>query len=290
MVTAFGGHQWGNMAPGIQYPFLAVKVCHHLLFSHGMALPVIRRNSRQAEVGITLNLWPIDAASSSRYDLDAQREMDGWVNRWYLDPLYGRHYPADMVAGMISAGVLPPEGMASVQDGDLEVIAEPADFLGINFYFRSIARSQKVPEAQNYPRTVFAAPEEQWTEMKWEIHPDSLYRILCRLHFDYQAPKIYITENGASYSDAPDANGVVDDQRRLQYLQDHFTTACRSIHAGVPLAGYFVWSLLYNFEWAFGYTQRFGIIWVDYATQQRILKNSARWYRDVIAANGVVGT
>ena len=125
------------------------------------------------------------------------------------------------------------------------------------------------------------------TEMDWEVYPRGLYNLLCRLYFEYNAPKLYVTENGCSYSDGPDADGAIHDTRRLTYLRDHFIAAHRAILAGVPLAGYFVWSLMDNFEWAKGYTQRFGVVWVDYNTQQRIPKESALWVRDVIAANGV---
>ncbi|MDI1475602.1 GH1 family beta-glucosidase [Polyangium sp. y55x31] len=280
-------HQIGLHAPGIRDYRAALSVSHHLLLSHGLAVPVLRKNSPGAEVGITLNLTPTVPASRSAADLDAARHHDGYFNRWFLDPLFGRHYPADMVADYIKAGHLPPEGFTDVRPGDLEIIATPCDFLGVNYYNRTVMRSDKVPEEQNLPRTEHLAPREEWTEMGWEVYPDGLRQILTRVHLEYGPAKLYVTENGASYSDAPDAEGRVRDERRTRFLRDHFIAARRAIDAGAPLAGYFVWSLLDNFEWERGYTQRFGIVWVDYETQKRIPKDSALWYRRVIAANGV---
>ncbi|MDI3291937.1 GH1 family beta-glucosidase [Polyangium sp. 15x6] len=280
-------HQIGLHAPGIRDYRAALSVSHHLLLSHGLAVPVLRKNSPGAEVGITLNLAPTVPASRSAADLDAARHHDGYFNRWFLDPLFGRHYPADMVADYIKAGHLPPEGFTDVRPGDLEIIATPCDFLGVNYYNRTVMRSDKVPEEQNLPRTEHLAPREEWTEMGWEVYPDGLRQILTRVHLEYGPAKLYVTENGASYSDGPDAEGRVRDARRTQFLRDHFIAARRAIDAGAPLAGYFVWSLLDNFEWERGYTQRFGIVWVDYETQKRIPKDSALWYRGVIAANGV---
>jgi beta-glucosidase len=284
-VIAFLGNQIGEHAPGLQDWLAALKASHHLLLSHGWAVPVIRQNSSAAEVGITLNFTPAEPASSSEADFNACRHFDGYFNRWFIDPLYGRHYPADMVADYISAGHLPAEGMSFIQPGDMATITARTDFLGINYYTREISRDKKSPD--NLPQTNFPAPKSEWTEMDWEVHPESLYRLLNRLYFDYQIPKLYITENGCSYSDGPDENGVINDKRRLDFLREHFNSAHRAIQNGVPLAGYFVWSFLDNFEWARGYTQRFGIVWVDYETQQRIPKESALWYKEVIATNSL---
>jgi beta-glucosidase len=178
--------------------------------------------------------------------------------------------------------------MTFVQPGDLQAIAITTDFLGLNYYARFIARDNDAPD--NLPQTVFAPPRdsEHYTETGWEIYPDGLFNILAWIYFEYQPPKIYITENGASYSDRPDAEGRVRDTHRLEYLRAHFAAAQRAIQVGVPVEGYFVWSLMDNFEWAEGYTQRFGLIWVDYQTQKRIFKDSARWYQKVIAENIVV--
>ncbi|MEW5959686.1 MAG: GH1 family beta-glucosidase [Chloroflexota bacterium] len=283
-VVAFLGHREGQHAPGRQDWPAAIWASHHLLLSHGLAVPVIRRNSPQAEVGITLNLSPVMPASPSPADFQAARHTDGHLNRWFLDPLYGRHYPADMVADYHARGYLPTAGLPFVRPGDLEAIAVKTDFLGINYYTRQVVRDETA--ADNWPQTVVRAPESEWTEMGWEVYPAGLFDMLCRLHFDYRPPKIYITENGASYSDGPEAGGRINDQRRLDYLREHFAAAHQAIQSGAPLAGYFIWSLMDNFEWAFGFSQRFGLVWVDYPTQQRIPKASALWYRDVIAQNG----
>jgi beta-glucosidase len=278
-------HQIGHHAPGLRDWPAALRASHHLLLSHGWAVPIVRDHSPGARVGITLNLTPAEPASPSRGDRDATRHFDGYFNRWFLDPLYGRGYPADMVTDYASDGRLPADWDAVVQAGDLDAIAEPTDFLGVNYYNRTVVRSESLPEADNLPRTVFLAPESEWTEMGWEVHPEGLYQTLCRVHFEYGPARIYVTENGASWSDAPGPDGRVLDARRIQFLREHFRAARHAIDAGVPLAGYFVWSLLDNFEWDRGYSQRFGIVWVDYETQRRIPKDSARWYRRVIDSN-----
>ena len=287
LVVAFAGHQTGEHAPGWQEWNAAFQAAHHLLLSHGWAVPVLRRNSPGAEVGISLNLIHVEPATSNTADLDAYRHLDGHMARWLLDPLYGRHYPADIVADHTALGRLPASGLDFVQAGDLKAIAAPTDFLGFSYYTRALARAAK--DEKEPPPSDPLPPGSEHTEMGWEIYPDGLYHVLCRLHFEYQVPKLYITENGASYSDGPDAEGRVHDTRRVNYLRAHLVAAHRAIQSGVPLAGYFVWSLMDNFEWARGYTQRFGLVWVDFQTQQRIPKDSALWYRDVITRHGLVG-
>lgn len=284
-VIAFLGHQIGEHAPGWQDWPAAIKASHHLLLSHGWAVPVIRGNSPGCEVGITLNFTLAFPASSSPADVDAARFFDGYINRWFLDPLYGRRYPADMVADYATQGHLPAEGLAFIQPNDWEAITVQTDFLGVNYYTRMVLGAES--RQQNQSQSAFQGADLERTDMGWEVFPDGLYNLLNRLHFEYQPPKLYITENGASYSDGPDDTGHIDDRRRLDYLRQHFTVAHRAIQNGVPLAGYFVWSLLDNFEWAKGYVQRFGIVWVDYETLERTPKASALWYKDVIARNGL---
>jgi beta-glucosidase len=281
------GYQIGKHAPGIRDWRMALPASHHLLLSHGLAVPVIRRNARSAQVGITLNLTPSVPASPSPEDQDATRHFDGYFNRWFLDPVLRGAYPRDVVADYVERGYLDAGGMTFVRPGDLQAIAAPTDFLGVNYYNRTVVRSDRVPEEKNLPRTVNLAPESEWTEMGWEVYPDGLFDILHRVHVDYGVSKIYVTENGASYSDAPDAAGRVADLRRLNFVRDHLRAGHRAIQAGVPLAGYFLWSLLDNYEWERGYTQRFGMTWVDYPTQRRIPKDSALWYRDVIERNAL---
>ena len=280
-VVAWLGYHTGEHAPGLQDLHAAIRASHHLLLSHGWAVPVLRLNSPGAEVGITLNVGWTMAASNSAADLDLARQVDGMWARWFTDPLYRRGYPADMTADWTASGVL-PYGLDFIQPGDMQAITVPTDFLGVNYYTRSVARSET---ADNDPQTVFTAPKDpkNWSEMGWETYPDGLLGVLGRLYFDYQPLKLYVTENGASYSAGPDADGRIRDTHRLNYLSGHFAACHRAIQAGVPLAGYFAWSLMDNFEWAFGYSQRFGILWVDFATQKRIPKDSALWYRQVIA-------
>lgn len=280
--ASFLSYAIGEQAPGMRDMKAAVKASHHLLLAHGLSVPVIRSNSPQCEAGIILNFSPSEPASPSNADYQAARKYDGYFNRWFLDPLFGRLYPADKTAEYSEAGYLPQD---LIKPGDMEKIAAPIDFLGVNYYNRSVHRAE-IPEDQNLPQTNFVAPESEWTDMGWEVFPQALYRLLCRLYFEYQIPKLYINENGAAYSDSPDASGSVKDVRRIQFLRDHLIQVHRAIQAGVPLAGYLTWSFMDNFEWANGYTKRFGLVWVDYETQKRILKDSAFWYRKVILDNG----
>jgi beta-glucosidase len=283
-VVALLGYAMGIHAPGLRDYSIALRAAHHLLLSHGQAVPIIRRNSPNSEVGIVLNMGWSAAASNSTADLNAVRSSDGEWFRWFADPLYGRGYPSDKVDDYKKMGAL-PNGLDFVQPNDMDVIAVPTDFIGLNYYFREIHRANA---SNNDPQVVFPRPNtpEHWTEMGWENYPDGLTGILGRVYFNYQPLKIYITENGASYSTPPDENGNVPDVHRIHYLRTHFAAAHRAIQAGVPLAGYFVWSLMDNFEWSFGYSQRFGIVWVNFETQERILKDSAKWYKTVIKKNG----
>jgi len=288
-VVTYNGHLAGSHAPGIQDMNVALPVSHHLLLSHGWAVPVIRQNSPDAQVGIVINVNRTLPASSSQEDFDANRRGEGMWVRWFLDPLYGRHYPADLVADFISDGALPADGLTFVNNNDLKTISTPMDFLGLNYYNRSLSRSNAIPESQNLPPNIVQAPRDKihWTEMGWEIYPEGLFEVLSWLYYEYKVNKFYITENGCSFSDGPDENGQVHDLRRINYLRDHLISARKAIDFGIPLAGYFTWSLMDNFEWAHGFSQRFGLVWIDYQTQQRILKSSAKWYRQVINDNGV---
>ncbi len=289
-VVAYLGYLIGQHAPGIQDDMLsALTVGHHLLVSHAKALPIIRKNSPGCEAGIVINANFTQPASRSRADLLAQRELDGLWVRWFMDPLHGRGYPTDVLTGLVREEKLASPHLRFILPGDLELIAEPMDFVGLNFYNRDVIRSESVSEEENLPQTVFSQPKDDtnWTEMGWEIYPQGLLQVLGRFHFEYQVPKIYIAENGASFSDGPGVDGRVHDERRIAYLREHFKVAHQAIQIGIPLAGYFVWSLMDNFEWALGNSQRFGLVWIDFETQERILKDSALWYRQVIRQNGV---
>jgi beta-glucosidase len=279
------GHAEGKHAPGRKSWPDALAASHHLLLSHGWTVPVLRRNVPGAEVGITLNLTPAVPASPSEADQDACRELDGTFNRWYLDPLYGRGYPRDIVDAHRRDGHLPDGPLPFVNEGDMPVVATETDFLGINYYSRGVIRSSRIPEEANLPRTVLVGDDR--TDMDWEVYPDGLLDVLRRVHRDYGPRRLYITENGAAYDTPPGPDGKVHDDRRRDYLHGHLEAAARACEEGIPLRGYLLWSLLDNYEWAEGYKKRFGAVWVDYATQKRTPKESARWYRDVIRANAV---
>jgi beta-glucosidase len=256
---------------------------HHLLLSHGLAARVIRANVSRPEIGIALNLVPVEPASPSEADRRACRIADGRANRWFLDPLYGRGYPADVVAYLGRTSGKPDPTRAFVRAGDLETIAEPTDFLGINYYTRGIVGSDAGSGERNEPRAVHSGGPT--TAMGWEVYPAGLERILCRIHSEYAPAAIYVTENGAAYEDpALDTEGMIRDSARRNYLEEHLRALLVARSAGVPLKGYFVWSLIDNFEWAEGYTKRFGLVSVDYRSQERTLKQSAYWYRRVAAS------
>lgn len=249
----------------------------------GWAAPVIRQNAPGAQVGIVLNLTPGSPATPSPADIDAAREFDGLFNRWYLDPLFRGAYPAGRaIADRVRRGHLASAELPFVHPGDMDVIAAPLDYLGVNYYSRAAPRAR-----DGRPEGVPMVPPEELTDMGWEVHPQGLHDLLLRLRREYRPAEIYITENGAAYTDPADSAGRIADRRRIDFLRGHLLAAQRAIAAGVPLRGYFAWSLLDNFEWAHGYAKRFGLIGVDYATQKRTPKDSAFWYRDVAAANAV---
>ena len=278
------GYYTGYHAPGLKDPHQALRAAHHLLLSHGLAVQAVRANAPSAEVGFVIDPIPAEPASADPQDYAEYRWFDGYHNRWFLDPLFGRGYPVDALQEHIQRGHLPGEGLTFVQDGDMEIIAAPLDFLGLNYYRRAVL-PVRVNGEPGQPKPM-PNPPENYTEMGWEIYPPGLFNLLLQVWLSYRPPKLYISENGASYSDGPDSTGRIHDDRRIAYLKTHFEAAHRAIQAGVPLAGYFVWSLLDNFEWAFGYSQRFGIVYVDYRSGARIPKDSALWYRDVIRNNG----
>jgi beta-glucosidase len=272
-VVAFVGNAHGRHAPGLRDPRIALRVADQLLLAHRSAAGVIRAEVSRARVGISLNLAPVHPASGNEEDLAAAHRVDGYFNRWYLDPLSGRGYPSDMVDWY---GQLLDVNAASDMrsyDGDL-------DFLGINYYSRQVVRAAPAELLASQQVQVRGA---QHTSMGWEVYPEGLSEILQRVERDYRPRAVYVTENGASFDDQL-RQGAVSDPDRTRYLAQHFAEAARAISAGVPLEGYFVWSLMDNFEWNNGYSKRFGIVHVDYATQRRTDKESARWYREFLAA------
>jgi beta-glucosidase len=273
-VVAFLGHAAGIHAPGLRDTGLALRVVHQLLLAHGLAASALRAAHSGLEVGLSLNLYDCQPASNRPEDVEAARRADGYQNRWYLDPLFGRGYPADMVAWY---GTDFPSD--HVNEGP--ALAADLDFLGVNYYSRRVAAAG--PEG--LLKVVNRLPADATrTAMGWEVYPDGLTSVLIRLHRDYGVRSLLVTENGAAYHDVPNGSEHIDDPDRREYLASHLTASASAIEAGVPLQGYFVWSLLDNFEWALGYSQRFGLVYVDYATRQRVMKTSGLWYRDLIAA------
>lgn len=273
-VSAVVGHLEGRHAPGHQDLDEMIAAGHHLLLSHGKSVPVLRANVPDAEVGIVLNMSRKMPASNSYYDRKAAYLEDGKLNRWYIDPIAGRGYPKDVVKDYGNP-------MEFIKSGDMEAIAAPIDFLGINHYNRGIVRSSEVSESENSPVTEF--PNEEFTEMNWEVYPPGIYDILTRVHYEYRFPKIYITENGAAFQDKKETDGRIHDERRVNFIREYFKNAAKAVAHGVPLAGYYVWSLMDNFEWGYGYAKRFGLIHVDYETLERSLKDSALWYQEFLA-------
>ena len=277
------GHLNGEHAPGLKDQYAHLASSHHLLLSHGLAVPVLRQYAGDNPVGITLNLVPSVPASSSSADALANQHFDGFFNRWYLDPLTGRGYPEDMIEKYKKEEYI--DDWSFIQPGDLDAIATPIDFLGINYYSRAIIRNEDVSETENDPIQVHQQGEP--TDMGWEVYPQGLFDLLDRVHTDYDFKSIHITENGAAYATGPDEEGQIRDHRRQSYLEEHLKACHRAIVKGIPLHGYFAWSFLDNFEWAFGYEKRFGLVYVDYKSQKRTLKNSALWYQGVMKQRGV---
>ena len=277
-VVAWIGYGWGEHAPGIRNEGVAIQVAHHLLLSHGLAVEVLRDISADSEIGITLNLSPIHPASDSEEDKLAASRQDGFLNRWFLDPVFRGHYPPDILE--LYSGYAP-----KVLPGDMAIISRRIDFLGINYYSRGIVKFN--PKAGPLQAEGVAPEGAEFTEMGWEIYPPGIYKIITRVWEDYQPKKIYITENGAAFADEIAPDGGVHDQKRIDYLREHFVQAHRAIEEGANLCGYFIWTLMDNFEWAHGFTKRFGIVYTDYPTQRRIMKDSALWYKKVIEENGV---
>ncbi|MFJ3996132.1 GH1 family beta-glucosidase [Streptomyces parvus] len=272
LCSAWIGHLEGRMAPGLTDLTAAVRASYHLHLGHGLAVQAIRAASSDARVGIVNNLSPIEPASGSETDLAAARRADGHINRWWLDPILGRGHPQDMVE---EYGVELP-----VQPGDLETIAAPLDWLGLNYYFRQIVTAD--PDGPAPRAKQVSVPGARLTHMDWEVHAEGLEQLLLRLTEEYGIGRIYVTENGSAYEDVVAADGSVHDPERVRYLEEHLAACARAVAEGAPLAGYFAWSLMDNFEWAYGYDKRFGLVHVDYATQRRTVKSSGLRYAELI--------
>jgi len=291
--AAMLGYGAGIHAPGRAEPAAAVAAAHHVLLAHGLAVDVLREHvsAPGAEIGISLNPYPVlpSVAEPSAADLDAVRRIDGIANRlWYDAVLLGR-YPADVLDDFAAVSDL-----AHIRDGDLEQIARPLDALGVNYYRCYHVRHAPGASASpspwpGSPDVAIAEPATTPTSNGWAVEPEGLYDALVRVASDYDPPPLYVHESGGAFPDHMCSDGTVNDHDRLTYLDAHFRAAHDALAAHVDLRGFFVWSLFDNFEWAEGYSQRFGIVHVDFASQKRTPKASALWYRDVMAANGLSG-
>ncbi|MFD1934905.1 MULTISPECIES: GH1 family beta-glucosidase [Nonomuraea] len=276
------GYANGEHAPGRKEPSEAVKAVHHLLLGHGLAVSELT-----GDVGITLNMSHVTPATASPADLDAARRIDGIQNRLFIDPILLGSYPADMVAGLAHLS-----DFGHVRDGDLETVSTKIDMLGINYYSPALVAAGEPAAPGSTPW--IGAESARWvdggrprTSMGWEIDENGLLELLQRVHKDYPAIDLYITENGAAFADEVREDGAVHDLRRIDYLERHITACAEAVNRGVPVKGYFAWSLLDNFEWAHGYGQRFGIVHVDFETQKRTPKDSALWYAARIRKGGL---
>jgi beta-glucosidase len=262
-VIAVLGHENGTFAPGQRSRRVALQVAHHLLLSHGLAVQAMRAQRADTQLGIVLNLSPMEAASPREEDRQAAQLADSLGRCWYADPLFKGAYPQQ---GWEALG----DDVPQVLPGDMANIAVPIDFLGVNYYTRQVVGAAGHVD----PRTL----DLPLTDMDWAVYPKGLTDLLCLLHRDYRLPRVLITENGAAFRDELVA-GQVQDTDRVEYLRTHIAAVADAMDQGVPMAGYMVWSLMDNFEWSSGYAKRFGIVHVDYATQRRTPKASALWYR-----------
>jgi beta-glucosidase len=257
------------------------------MLSHGRATEAIRDEVPNTSVGIALDCRPSTPASDDPADVAAQRHFDGFRNRWFFDPVFGKGYPDDMVAAYTSRGRM-PDGLSFVEGGDMAVIASPIDFLGLNYY-TSLEIGAGGEESEDTGVAPGPNPPAGHTEMGWPITPGAFTDYLVHVDREYRPPHILVTENGASYSDRPGSDARITDGRRIDYIDRHLAALVAARDIGVPVDGYFVWSLLDNLEWVSGYSQRFGLIWVDHATGERIPKDSYHWYQSLIAAQIAVG-
>ncbi|QBS37747.1 beta-glucosidase [Thermaerobacter sp. FW80] len=279
-VVAFVGHLFGEHAPGIRSWAVALAVAHHQLLAHGLAVRALRaEGGGRFQVGITLDQVAVRPATQDEADAAAAGRFDGWRNRWFLDPVLRGRYPADLWP--LLAPLWRPAGL--VRPGDLDVARARIDFLGVNYYSPAVVRH--APGRPPLEAEVLS-PRGPVTAMGWAIDPGGLAQVLLRVHHEYGPLPIMVTENGAAFPDRWDGEPVVDDPQRVAYLDGHVRAVADAIARGVDVRGYFVWSLLDNFEWARGYGPRFGLFYVDYPSQRRVPKASALWYREVIARNG----
>ncbi len=277
-VVSFIGNWVGRHAPGITDFSTALQTSHHLLMSHGQAVKAYRETGGNGEIGITLNMNPVYPVSDSRDDTAAARMFNEYLNKWFAEPVLKGTYPEELLRYYQQEGLFP-----EIDDSDMKIIHQPVDFLGINNYYSSFIKydgSQwPIPAAETMTG-------RDRTQMDWEIYPEGIHDLLVYLDKEYGGVKIIITENGAAFNDIVNREGKVEDDNRIDYLYRYLGQIHRAISSGVNVRGYYAWSLLDNFEWGHGYSKRFGLVYVDFKTQERIMKKSALWYRDVIRNNG----
>jgi beta-glucosidase len=269
------GHRIGTHAPGRSSMAEALAAAHHLLLAHGLAVERVRSITPESQVGIAIDVWPQHPASLHILDLEAASIAHDRLNHWYLDPIAGLGYPAQTAA---RAGWQQEE----VEPGDLDIVAVPIDYLGINYYSRAIVASDALPDEQR-PDPI--RPSAAVTDMLWEIYPSGLTEVLEWSHRRYGFPAIYITENGVASDDRSGPPFVDND--RISYMRQHIAAAHLAMSRGVPLRGYFAWSLFDNFEWERGYAMRFGLVRIDYETLERTVRESGRWYARVAATGAL---
>ena len=275
---AFLGHESGEHAPGLRDRRVALQVAHNVLVSHGQAVPVIRSRCSGAQVGIVLNFTPGYPATDTTADWAAARQYNARTNIWFIDPIMGRGYPQDAWSAFGA-------DVPAVRADDMETIAVPLDFLGVNFYTRAVIHDPAGGPGQH---VLNWRDRSRVSARDWEIYPEALYDLLIWLQRDYALPCIYLTENGAACEDTLTKDGRIDDPLRQSYIREHLLTLLRAIDAGVPVRGYFCWSLMDNFEWAYGTSSRFGLAYTDFSSQRRYLKESGYWFGRVARANAVV--
>lgn len=271
--SSYLGYEAGIHAPGKAEQSYGRKSAHHLLLAHGLAMQVLQKNCPNSMNGIVLNFTPGYSVSDSAEDIQATAYANDYFNWWYSRPIFEGKYP-DIIDSFDDS--IKPD----IEPGDMEIIATPIDFLGVNFYTRAVYKAHPTNVFEEIPPT-----DVPLTDMGWEIYPQAFTQLLAELHSRYSLPPVYITENGAAMPDQLTA-GVVNDLGRIQYYQDHLNAVNAAIDEGVNVQGYFGWSLMDNFEWALGYTKRFGLVYVDYDTQQRYVKESGKAYTKLITSRG----
>ncbi|GAB3647896.1 glycoside hydrolase family 1 protein [Glycomyces tarimensis] len=287
--AAFLGYSSGEHAPGRREPAASIAAAHHLMVGHGLAASAIKEADAEATVSLGLNFYPVYAASDSPADVDAARRIDGVQNRWFTDAALKGVYPEDVLDDFAAV-----TDFAFVEVGDMELINAPLDCLCVNFYSQftvtgaagGAASASAAPTGAGSPwpaneHVGFVTAGLPQTDMGWEIAPRGLTETLKRLHVNYPEVALAVTENGAAFTDKL-VGGQVADSERLDYIRDHLDACAAAVEDGVPLVGYFAWSLADNFEWAWGYTKRFGLVYVDFETGQRVVKDSGKWYADLV--------